>query len=142
MFEYHGWVSLRATVAVEDSPEADAHNEARLYAAVEALRRRVAEIGDWYLVDVRWMNGSPFLHLAGNPNHRGMLGDEILELFRYVARIAPGSYGLLYLWDDEDARYDNEFRVFRVVRGTVTEHADPFLSPAVPVLEDEDTGGD
>jgi len=37
-------------------------------------------------------------------------------------------------------RYPNEFRVFPLVRGAVTEHADPFLSPAIPVLEDEDTG--
>jgi hypothetical protein len=35
--------------------------------------------------------------------------------------------------------YLNEFRVFGLVRGAVTDHTDPFLSPATPVLEDENT---
>jgi hypothetical protein len=35
--------------------------------------------------------------------------------------------------------YLNEFRVFGLVRGAVTDHADPLLSPATPVLEDDNT---
>ena len=63
----------------------------------------------------------------------------IIELFHRVADLAPGSYGLLYVHDDEDPEHDRHFRVFRLIRGTVTEHADHLLSPVIPTLEDEYT---
>ena len=50
-----------------------------------------------------------------------------------------GSYGLLYVLDDEDYQdgdYQNEFRVWRLVRGALEERSDPFLSPFIPTVED------
>ena len=38
-------------------------------------------------------------------------------------------------------RHSNEFRVFRLVRGEVTEHADSWWSPVISTLEDP-WGGD
>jgi Immunity protein 7 len=46
------------------------------------------------------------------------------------------SYGLLYTRDDEDPAHEHTFRVFVLARGTLTERADPFLSPFVPGVED------
>ena len=64
----------------------------------------------------------------------------MVNLFQYIAKIAPGSYGLLYIRDDEDHLrgndYENCFRVWRLCRGTLIELDDPFLSPAIPVVED------
>lgn len=82
------------------------------------------------------MNGVPFLHLAGEPNHCGTWGTAILGIFERVGQIAPGSYGLLYVRDDESNQYPNEFRVFRLARGQVTEHPDVLLSPVIPSVED------
>ncbi|PZG13252.1 Imm7 family immunity protein [Nonomuraea aridisoli] len=126
MFEYHGWVTIRDTAGPEEDP-------ARLTRQIEEIQERLARLGDYGLLDLRWMNGTPFLHLAGNPNRRGAWGQEIIGLFARVGEIAPGSFGLLYVLDDES---DEEVRVFRMARGEVTEHADPFLSPVVPTLED------
>ena len=58
--------------------------------------------------------------------------------FRKVGKLAPGPYGLLYVHDDENPEHALNFRVFRLIRGTVTEHADHLLSPVIPTLKDED----
>ena len=133
MFEYHGWVTLRETAGLDDDDTA-------LDEAVQSVRRLVEELDSPYLADLRWMNGVPFLHLAGFANRRGPAGDEVIGLLTDVGRAAPGSYGLLYVHDDEDPEHRNGFRVFRLVRGKVSEHADPFLSPYVPTVEDPDDG--
>jgi hypothetical protein len=129
VFEYHGWVAIRETAGLDD-------NDARLRQQVTEIQERLAELGDYGLLDLRWMNGAPFLHLAGKPNHRGAWGTAILDTFERAGQIAPGSYGLLYVWDDESNQYPNEFRVFKLARGQVTEHPDVLLSPVIPALED------
>lgn len=83
------------------------------------------------------MNGRYYVHLGGCPNRRGTHGPALIELFAQVGQLAPGSYGLLYVHDDEDPKHGLDFRVFRLARGAVTEHADRFLSPVIPTLEDE-----
>jgi hypothetical protein len=131
MFEYHGWISLRPTAeATDDEPPL------RL-GEIQAL---VDELTGYALMDLRPMNGEYCIHLGGNPNHRGQHGEAVVNLFVEVGRLAPGSYGLLYVHDDEHPDHMSSFRVYRLVRGTVTEHADHLLSPVIPVLEDEYTG--
>lgn len=128
MFEYHGWITIYESAGDDDGDP---------LALVERIRRRVDEVAGPYLLDLRFVNGVPSLHLAGFPNHRGLHGGDVEALFAAVGALAPGSYGLLYVRDDESADHANEFRVFRMARGRVTEHADPFLSPCVPTVEDE-----
>lgn len=125
MFEYHGWVALRSTAeAVDPEPDLD---EA-------AIRRHVDAWGDYALMDLRWPNGQLFLHMGGGPNHRS---PATIEFFVELGRIAPGSYGLLHVLDDEHPEHHDQARVFRMVRGRVTEHPEPLLSPCIPTLEDE-----
>ncbi|MFB9924265.1 Imm7 family immunity protein [Amycolatopsis halotolerans] len=129
MFEYHGWISLHSTAeAVDDEPPL------RL-GEIQAL---VDDLAGYALIDLQPMNGSYCIHLGGHPNHRGQQGAEVIELFAKVGRLAPGSYGLLYVHDDEHPEHHSGFRVFRLVRGEVTEHADHLLSPVIPTLEDEE----
>ncbi|WP_030759009.1 MULTISPECIES: Imm7 family immunity protein [unclassified Streptomyces] len=130
MFEYHGWITVHESATDDDDP-------ARQAEIVEVIQRRVDEIAGPYLLDLRRMNGELFLHLGGFSNHRA---PEILDLFRYVGTVAPGSYGLLHVRDDEDPRHENEVRVLRLVRGSVTEHTESSLSPCSPVLEDPFSG--
>jgi Immunity protein 7 len=130
MFEYHGWITLRSTAeAVDDEPPLRLTD-------IQAL---VDELAGYALVDLRQMNGWYYIHLGGCPNHRGAHGPALIDLFAKVGQLAPGSYGLLYIHDDEDPRHELDFRVFRLVRGAVTEHADHLLSPVIPTLEDEYT---
>lgn len=128
MFEYHGWITLRSTAeAVEDEPPL------RL-AEIQGLLSALAGHGS---TDLRQINGWYYVHLGGDTNHRGTRGAEVIGLFTKVGHLAPGSYGLLYVHDDEDPGHESNFRVFRLVRGTVTEHADQLLSPVIPTLEEE-----
>src|SRR5215467_2984439 len=64
------------------------------------------------------------------------LGHRHPRHFRTRRPDRPGSYGLLYVWDDESNQHPNEFRVFKLARGRVTEHSDVLLSPVIPALED------
>ncbi|MET9602490.1 Imm7 family immunity protein [Streptomyces sp. NPDC006459] len=127
MLEYHGWITVRET-AVDDD------DDVRLRQVVDELRLRIAQMASPYLLDPRWMNGEPFIHLGGHPNHRSSL--DVVDLFEHVAKVAPGSYGLLHIRDDEDPAHENEVRVLRLARGSVTEHTETLLSPCIPTLED------
>ncbi|MCQ4208927.1 Imm7 family immunity protein [Streptomyces longispororuber] len=127
MFEYHGWITVRETAGSDD-------DEGRLRQIVAELQRRIDLMADPYLLDLRWMNGEPFIHLGGHANHAP--STDVVELFEQVAAVAPGSYGLLHVLDDEDPEHGNEVRVIRLVRGRVTRHTETLLSPCVPTLED------
>ncbi|WP_030674141.1 Imm7 family immunity protein [Streptomyces rimosus] len=127
MFEYHGWITVRETASDDD-------DDARLPHVVEELRLRIARMASPYLLDPRWMNGAPFIHLGGCSNHRS--SPDVVSLFEHVAEVAPGSYGLLHVRDDEDLAHDDEVRVLRLARGTVTQHTEALLSPCIPTLED------
>ncbi|MFC8450237.1 Imm7 family immunity protein [Kitasatospora sp. NPDC057223] len=129
MFEYHGWINVQESASADD----DNYDDGCLREIVEGIERRIREIDSPYLLDLRWMNGEAFVHFGGFPNHRDA---EIVEFFGEVGERAPGSYGLLHVRDDEDPARENEVLVIRMVRGRVTEHAEPLLSPCIPVLED------
>jgi hypothetical protein len=85
------------------------------------------------VTDIRWINGACFVSFAGHPNHRH---DCIFGWFQWLAKNAPGSYGLLYVWDVESPDFHNEFRVSYLRRGRVAEAADNFLSPCIPTIEE------
>ncbi|MEV7068708.1 Imm7 family immunity protein [Streptomyces collinus] len=127
MHEYHGWITVRETAVDDDDAD-------RLRQIVDELRLRITQMASPYLLDLRWMNGEPFIHLGGFSNHS--LSPDVVGLFEYVAAIAPGSYGLLHVRDDEDPGHENEVVVLRLVRGGLTQHTEALLSPCIPTLED------
>lgn len=130
MFEYHGWITLRSTAEVLDDEPALRLGE---------IQSLVDELTGYALMDLQPTNGTYYIHLGGNPNRRGQQGAAVVDLFVKVGQLAPGSYGLLYVRDDEHPEHMLSFRVFRLARGVVTEHADHLLSPVIPTLEDPET---
>ena len=135
MFEFHGWINIVAGEPGEGSWQEDQE-------ALAALRARVGEaqehVGCWFDVDETY-NGQVVVVAHGLRN-RWQEGP--LELLRWVGQRYPWSYGLLYVRDDEDADRHNDFRVYRLARAVVTEHADALLSPAEPTIElPEDEAG-
>ena len=77
-------------------------------------------------------NGEWHVWLAGCHNHHS---PNIVDLFRTIAHTAPGSYGILYIYDDESSENWDRW-VMR--RGTVQESRDEDLSPHVGLVEDAD----
>ena len=129
MLEYHAWVTLR-----ESPREVDEGNLNRI---VAEIRR---ELADWDSFNpkssLQPVNGTYFLTVTGSANHLSSHIERCRRLLELVAKIAPGSYGLFYVWDDEDPAHANEFRVWVLARGTLQPRSDPFLSPCIPTFED------
>lgn len=131
MFEYHGWAVVR-----DDTCDGDETNLRRI---VGELQNVADSFNDGSgTSDIRWANGDCFVTFAGNPNHRN---ERVFGWFTWLAKHAPGSYGLLYVWDDESTEFENAFRVYCLRRGQVEQRADTFLSPCIPVIEDPDDSG-
>lgn len=133
MYEYHGWATLRETYLNED------HFDEKMEEMVGRIKEKMIEIGaDNGLSDLRAVNGEYQLHLSGLLNHKSRRTEEIIQLYEFMAKTATGSYGLLYVFDDEDENgEDNEFQVYVMARGRIEKKKDPFLSPFAPVVEDE-----
>ncbi|MGW6856922.1 Imm7 family immunity protein [Streptomyces xanthophaeus] len=55
---------------------------------VDELRLRIARMASPYLLDLRWMNGQPFLHLGGMANHRS--STDVIDLFEHAEAEAGG----------------------------------------------------
>ena len=137
MFQYHGWLVISAAPHETDTEYRDTH------AAVDHLRALLGEIADAPgLRDLRWVNGMAQCHFGGYSNRRNNTWDHLLAAVHGVARRAPGTYGLIHYWDLNDPERRNGFRVLVIRRGQISEQPDPFLSPAVPVIEDPDPGDD
>ena len=128
MYEFHGWINIEAGELDEVSWQ---ETQAAIAALTERLQEAQEEIRGWF--EVRETDNGQIVVVAhGLRNHRQ---DGPRELFRWIGERYPWSYGLLYVWDDEDPERHNDFFVYRLARGVLTEHADPFLSPAVPTVE-------
>ena len=128
VFEWHGWTTIVASPGTEDDPAADARQrdaEARVARVVAGAAGVANET-----LDLRSANGSVHVWLAGSHNHRD---EAVADLFRSIAKAAPGSYGVMYVLDD-DLSYTWERLVMR--RGTVSREVDTSLSPHIGVVED------
>ncbi|AWP27264.1 hypothetical protein AWU65_25190 [Paenibacillus glucanolyticus] len=131
MYEFHGWATIQENPAEIDAGQLDA--------IIQKIQLKITEFA-WGsgLLSLNAANGSYYLHVGGFTNRKGVEADEVVSLYQLIGEIAPGSYGLLYTRDDENTEgFDNEFRVSVLARGRLQEQHDPFLSPCIPVIEDE-----
>ncbi|MDA0172966.1 immunity 7 family protein [Solirubrobacter taibaiensis] len=92
MFEYHGWATILDSTGYEDLDEDPST------ATLDAVRRAMADSGLEHRVALDARNGSWFLRIHGLNNHRN---PDVAGLFEAVARIAPGSSGVLFTHDEE-----------------------------------------
>jgi hypothetical protein len=93
VYEWHGWATLRKTPAVDYYDDLDQE----MLSMVGALLAESDIIGN-ETADLRVANGEWHVWLAGCHNHHT---PGIAELFRSIARAAPGSYGILYTFDGD-----------------------------------------
>jgi hypothetical protein len=128
VFQWHGWATIVASPGSEDNAAA----EARQRDAEARVARVIAGAGGVAneTLDLRSANGSVHLWLAGSHNHRD---ETVTGLFRSIAEAAPGSYGVMYVLDD-DAGCTWERLVMR--RGAVSREVDTSLSPHIGIVED------
>jgi hypothetical protein len=133
MFEFHGWAIIR------ESPKNSDDTEKNIKNIIMDISNFIKKL-NWEnnILEVKELNGSYHFYTTGLLNHRSQEVEELMDLYKYISKIAPGSYGLLYTYNDEDKNgFDNEFRVIVLRRGKLQIKEDNYLSPFIPTLEDE-----
>lgn len=132
MYEFHGWATIRETYKNIDK------DEDNIDFIVKDLKEYIKKLDMFnWIFDIKVFNGDYHLIASGFTNHSYPASEQLFGLYKYIAQIAPGSYGMIYIHDDEDKRgFDNDFRVHVLAKGIIEEKADPFLSPFVPTIED------
>jgi Immunity protein 7 len=128
MYEWHGWATIRDTATVADVEE----NPSRLVLSrVRTLLAEQAAVAN-ETADLSVANGEHHLWLAGSHNH---LAPGIVGLYRAIAAVAPGSYGILCTHDDD---VSNCWDRWVMRRGQVCQQPDHDLSPHVGLVEDNE----
>lgn len=132
MIELHGWVTVRETY------RATFDEEDNIELIVCKIQGEIDKL-QWFKPTIKVMNGEWFIEFSLFSNRKDSRSTEIFELYKRIGEIAVGSYGLIYLYDDEDTGgKENLFQVFSLARGIVKEREDSFLSPVIPTIEDKD----
>ena len=131
MFEYHGWIGI---VVAPYDVENEIH---KLREVVNSAKNSIEQtLPAHHIAELKPINGEYMASFAGFANHRSSLGGNLIQIFQEIAQKAPGSYGLLYIWDDEDPELNNQFQVGRLARGEFLFVSDHYLSPRIPTIDD------
>jgi hypothetical protein len=78
-------------------------------------------------------NGTWTVLIDTHRNHRRTWPED---LFREVARVAPGSFGFLHIWDDEHPTESQKFMRWSMVLGNVAVAEDKSLRPVMRLMWD------
>ena len=131
MLELHGWVTIRETYKVSFD------EEDHLDIVIEKIKNEIDRLS-WFKPQIKALNGDWFMEFTIYANRPNPQTQEVFQLYEKIGELAEGSYGLIYLHDDEDKGKWNEFRVYALSRGLVKEFRDSFLSPFIPTIEDKE----
>ena len=142
MYSVHGWATISPSYKNDDTVD-DLLDDDKMDALRQQIADHIQELGLHRsrqaanpFAEIRPLNYTTHLWLSGSNNH-AVWHKAIMDLFTFIATVAPGSYGLLYVENDEDPEHANQqFRVWVLARGAFVERGDPFLSPHFPVVED------
>lgn len=131
MVELHGWAMIRENFTADSE-------EDNIELIISRLSQEIKKLEiDENLLRIDYCNGEAAVTATKVANH---FSDDIkgmIDFFKQITLVAPGSYGLLYLHNDEDTNgFDNAFQVFVLAKGAFKLQQDPFLSPYIPMVED------
>lgn len=131
MVELHAWALIRESFSTDSE-------EDNIERVVDSLSCEIRKLRmDDKQLRIDFCNGEAVVTATKLTNHFSDDVKGILHFFQRIACVAPGSYGLLYLYNDEDTDgFENAFQVFVLSKGSFTLHRDPFLSPYIPTVED------
>jgi hypothetical protein len=131
MIEFNGWAIIRESFQEEND------NDELLNLIVKQIRQKISTELDNRneIYSLNCLNGTYHLSIMVNHNHRT---EHVIDFFKWIAEISKGSYGILYVQDDEDIEKGNEnkFKVWSMKKGKVTELNDIYLSPIKPEVEE------
>lgn len=125
--ELHGWLSIWETYEDEDTfPQEE----------LDGIMRRVKDIVSQSSIEIRYVNGLPFIDTLMYTNHRTKEIEDVIKAYTSISETATGSYGVICLRDDEDEEHYNEFQMYVFRKGKCIRRADKDFSPCIPMIED------
>lgn len=130
MIELHDRLTIQETFENEDMLS---HDE------TQVIMRSVEKVieANTCGIELRYSNGTAFIDTLFCSNHRTHEVDEIIETYKNICEIAVGSYGMIYLRDDEDEKHFNEFQIYVFKKGQRTYQIDTNFSPCIPTIESD-----
>ena len=130
MVELHGWLSISEIYEDEDNYE-----KAELDSVMQKVKKIVADNNS---VEIEYKNGLPFITTLICTNHHNPELDMVINTYKLVSETATGSYGMIYIRDDEDSVHYNEFQIYIFKKGECRFKVDNDLSPCIPEVENGD----
>ncbi len=128
MLEFHVWITIRETYKVVEEDNIDE--------IIKNIQKKIKEL-KWNKPELKFLNGESYIEFSVFANRKTEEIDELFDFFIFIAKLAIGSYGLIYMLDDGDFNgKNNEFQVFSIFRGALHNEKDNYLSPFVPIVED------
>ena len=113
MIELHGWITIRETYKVTFEED-----EKCIY--INKIKGEIENLS-WFKPQVKALNGEWYLEFTIFANRKNYQTEEVFMLVNKIGELAKGSYGLIYLYDDEAVGKENQFQVFSLSRGRVKE---------------------
>lgn len=132
--ELHGWIVVRESYSEEgDSDTLLKKIISQLNEKIDLLKSEGRNIE----INLFSRNGVKQVSFFGAPNHKGDNWEWVIKLAEWIAKEAIGSYGIIYMFDDEDKNgLDNQFQVLVLKKGVISFELDTFLSPFIPEVEE------
>ena len=128
MLEFHAWVTIRETYKVIDEDNIDE--------IIKTIKKKIEKL-KWNKPELKFLNGESYIEFSIFANRKTEEIDELFNFFIFIAEVAIGSYGLIYMLDEGNLNgKNNEFQVFSIFRGGLHNKKDNYLSPFIPVIED------
>ena len=128
VIELHGWVTIRETYKV--TFEEDKENT-----FIDNIKKEIENLS-YFKPQIKALNGEWFLEFTLFANRKNPETEEVFQLYNRIGELAEGSYGLIYLYDDEVKGKGNQFQVFSLSKGSIKEFSDSYLSPVIPTIEE------
>ena len=86
---------------------------------------------DGISISKAWMNGEVVYNLFVCHNHYGSSFDKLFKGVEKISKLeSPDSYGLIYMLNDEDSTYFDEWQVWRLAKNNLEKvNNDKYLTP-------------
>lgn len=127
MVEFHAWITIRQSYLNVDEDDSE------LQRIILNIKRKI----NGSIASLVVKNGEYCLAAHSYSNHFSKEYDEFFEIVDFVQKIAVGSYGVIYVYDDEKLEKNNLFRVYVIKKGKLQILDDVYLSPFIPEVEEE-----
>lgn len=130
MIEITGWINITSSFDGEHEIHEDETNVKKIKSTL------ASEIIFFQVFNIKNLNGSYVLFIGLNHNHDNGYSDLIVDILNKISKMAIGSYGLVYLRNQDEFMDSNKYKILKLAKGKISVIDDEILSPCKPIIED------